>query len=158
MRLNQPSSNSRPSGSPHEQYSEESPRGPYCCGGCCTGCVVCKAASSPQVHEGQARQARCSLIRSPSQYPARTKPALMLSEIAGYAAGYRKRLALTKGASRFPFRIMWKGYQKSRAPRCPREFRYFKPVNDGDMLIDYRAAMSPVTYGPNDGCTSMASA
>jgi hypothetical protein len=41
---------------------------------------------------------------------------------------------------------------------CPREFRYFKPVNDGDMLIDYRAAMSPITYGPNDGCTSTASA
>jgi hypothetical protein len=50
------------------------------------------------------------------------------------------------------------GLSKSRAARCPREFRYFKPVNDDDMLIDYRVAMSPITYGPNDGCTSMASA
>ncbi len=43
-------------------------------------------------------------------------------------------------------------------PQYPREFRYFEPVNDGDMLIDYRVAMSPITYGPNDGCISTASA
>jgi len=47
---------------------------------------------------------------------------------------------------------------KSRTPRCPREFRYFKLVNDGDMLDDYRVGILPITHGPNDGCTSMASA
>jgi len=80
--------------------------------------------------------------------------------MAGQAAGYRIRLALPRQAvfrSGLRARLI-KIQSAAMVLPCPREFRYFKPVNDGDMLIDYRAAMSPITYGPNDGCTSTASA
>jgi len=79
-------------------------------------------------------------------------------------AGYRRRLALPR-ASRFPFWAAFNAHNVYPNPESRHDRvnpgisnRYFKPVNDGDMLIDYRVAMSPITYGPIYGCTSTASA